>query len=115
MTDPLLGDEIWILIRMQKQYETSITRVAKCGLSLVTHDPARNAATYWIKFYDHPLGLSCYWRNIKHGDDVVVELLRDVAEHMTFKFSSDRNDWTVSTEIIDEDEAVECRIALEVV
>jgi hypothetical protein len=53
--------------------------------------------------------------NIKHGDDVYIELLRDIAEHMTFKFSSDRNDWTVSTEIIDEDEAVECRIALEVV
>jgi uncharacterized membrane protein YukC len=53
--------------------------------------------------------------NIKHGDDVEIELLRDIAEHLTVKFSSDRNDWTVSTEIIDEDEAVECRIALEVV
>lgn len=115
MTDPLLGDPIWILIRMQKQYETSMTRIARCSLVPVTHDPARNVATYKIAFYDHPDGLSCYWRNIKHGDDVVVELLRDIAEHMTFKFSSDRNDWTVSTEIIDEDEAVECRIALEVV
>jgi hypothetical protein len=115
MTDPLLGDPIWILIRMQKQYETSMTRVAKCNLVPVTHDPARNVATYKIAFYDHPDGLACYWRNIKHGDDIYVELLRDIAEHMTFKFSSDRNDWTVSTEIIDEDEAVECRIALEVV
>jgi hypothetical protein len=110
-----MTDTIFVLIRMQKQHGTSMTRLARCDLVPITHNPARNVATYRVAFYDHPLDLSCYWRNIKHGDDVVVELLRDIAEHMTFKMSSDRNDWTVSTEIIDEDEAVECRIALEVV
>jgi hypothetical protein len=110
-----MTDTVFVLIRMQKQHETSMTRLARCDLVPITYNPARNVATYRIAFYDHPLGLSCYWRNIKHGDDVVVELLRDISEHMTFKMSSDRNDWTVSTEIIDEDEAVECRIALEVV
>jgi hypothetical protein len=34
---------------------------------------------------------------------------------MTHKMSSDRNDWTVAAEVIDEDDAIQCRIELEVV
>jgi hypothetical protein len=52
---------------------------------------------------------------VQKDQDVGLEICRQISELFTNQFSSDRNDWTVSTEIIDEDEAVECRIALEVV
>ena len=114
MTDAI-GRPVWVLIRLQKMYGSSITRIAKCQEFPLIACATKYKATYRIWFYDHPCDLQCYWNHIKHGEDVVVELLRDIAEHMTFKMSSDRNDWTVSTEIIDEYEAIECRIALEVV
>jgi len=107
-------DTVFVLIRLQKQHETSMTRLARCDLVPITHNPARNVATYRIAFYDHPLGLSMYWRNIEHGDDIVQTLEADIAVHFAYKMANDRNDWTVSTNAIDEDEAVECRIALEV-
>jgi hypothetical protein len=50
-----------------------------------------------------------------HGEDVMTVIPRDIAEHMTHKMSSDRNDWTVAAEVIDEDDAIQCRIELEVV
>jgi len=109
MTDPLLGDPIWILIRMQKQYETSMTRVAKVYPVPVLH------IWHQAEFYDHPLGLTRCRFMIQRDQDVGLEMCRQIAELFANTFSSDRNDWTVSTEIIDEDEAVECRIALEVV
>jgi hypothetical protein len=104
-----MTDTVWILIRLQKQHGTSITRIAK-----IQSHPAL-ASWHQAEFYDHPLGLTRCRFSIYGASDVGLEFCRQVAELFTKQMSTDRNDWTVSTEIIDEDEAVECRIALEVV
>ena len=112
--DELLGGEpIWILVLMTKQHGTTMTRIARCTPAL-NRDPSKIFASYQVSFFDHPAKLLCYWVNVFHGEDTMTVIPRDIAEHMTYKMSSDRNDWTVAAEVIDEDDAIQCRIELEV-
>ena len=86
-----------------------MTRVAKVSPVPVLH------IWHQAEFYDDPLGLERCRFMVQEDQDAGLAACRQIAELVASEMSSDRNDWTVSTEIIDEDEAVECRIALEVV
>jgi hypothetical protein len=55
------------------------------------------------------------WMGIEHGRDHQIELCRAVEECVEKRLKNRRNPWCVAVAVIDEAEAVECRIALEVV
>jgi hypothetical protein len=55
------------------------------------------------------------WMGIERGHDHQIELCRAVERCVEQRLKNRRNPWCVAVAVIDEDEAVECRIALEVV
>ena len=114
MRDLLRIEQIWVLIFMTKQHGTTMTRLARCVPS-INLDPERIFASYQVWFFDHPARVNCYCTHVFHGEDTMTVIPRDIAEHMTHRMSNDRNDWNVATEVIDENDAVQIRIELEVV
>jgi hypothetical protein len=59
--------------------------------------------------------LSRMWMGIERGQDHQIALCRAVSDCVEKRLVNKCNPWTVAVAVIDEDEAVECRIALEVV
>jgi hypothetical protein len=114
MVDNLIDGTIHLLIRCAKDHGTTITRVARCtrrnDAPTETH-----SAFYTIRFFEDPGNLSRMWMGIEHGRDHQIELCRAVEECVEKRLKNRRNPWCVAVAVIDEDEAVECRIALEVV
>jgi hypothetical protein len=55
------------------------------------------------------------WMGIERGQDHQIALCRAVSDCVEKRLVNKFNPWTVAVAVIDEDEAVECRIALEVV
>ncbi len=114
MTDDLIDGTIHLLIRCTKDHGTTITRVARCTRR--SDAPTKtHSAFYAIRFFDDPGHLSRMWMGIERGQDHQIALCRAVEECVEKRLKNRCNPWCVAVAVIDEDEAVECRIALEVV
>ncbi len=114
MTDELFYGTIHLLIQCTKDRGTTITRVARCTRR--NDAPTKkHSAFYTIRFFDDPGNLSRMWMGIERGHDHQIELCRAVERCVEQRLKNRRNPWCVAVAVIDEDEAVECRIALEVV
>jgi hypothetical protein len=114
MTDELLDGTIHLLIQCTKENGTTITRVARCTRR--NDAPTKtHSAFYTIRFFEDPGHLSRMWMGIERGQDCEIALCRAVSDCVEKRLVNKCNPWTVAVAVIDEDEAVECRIALEVV